>query len=535
MKAVNAIMLAAVSFVALTASSCSNDSLVQDTADQGGSKTISVSVNGLIGEYIQAAGTKSSLSSTIRVKWADEDKVYAFDGTKCLGTLSVSLKDNVDYFALLSGTLNAPTEGTTKITLVHSNLSVTPTIEDGKVTVDISAQTGSAQADNLPFVAYGTLDYTQGDLNISNKIVDFSFATSLLRLNCYDLTPSQDIKNVTINGISNQCVLAVSVSGVSVETGATGTISLACTDFKASDKGTKMIYAAIAKTGASTSQKLKIYQDKKFKYSISSNSRNEASLYNLICKMETVVIPEKVISGEFSVSPDKQVYFSKGNLQATYNSSTSKYTWGFAANQYDYIGNASGNTTIKSQIDGAVVDVFRWSCDANFGIQTENFFDNFNDWGKAIDDKDTWVTLAITEWNYLINRTVNGGTGEGKSYQRATINSDVNGGVFGAILYPDNYTAQTNETSYSTTEWTEMEKSGCVFLPAAGRNRHNGDSLADDTYYNAGISGYYNAADSYDPSEDYEYMMFIGKSSDLAFGRYNMRDAGCVRLVTSAE
>ena len=81
-----------------------------------------------------------------------------------------------------------------------------------------------------------------------------------------------------------------------------------------------------------------------------------------------------------------------------------------------------------------------------------------------------WRTLSTKEWQYLFNtRTFNNGanTGDGYSYQRATINSDATS-VFGVILYPDNYTLQTGATSYTSTEWTTMEENGCVFLPAAG-------------------------------------------------------------------
>lgn len=182
---------------------------------------------------------------------------------------------------------------------------------------------------------------------------------------------------------------------------------------------------------------------------------------------------QPILAGVFSVSATKKVHFSKGNLQATYNSSASTYTWGFAANQYDYIGNAAGNTTIDSQTDGAVVDLFGWStAKTTYGISTStsdsDYSGDFVDWGKAIDDKGTWSTLSKDEWKYLFDtRQVNGGTKEGKSYQIATINSDATS-VDGMILYPDDYTSQTGATSYTSAEWTKMEQDDCVFLPVAG-------------------------------------------------------------------
>jgi len=46
------------------------------------------------------------------------------------------------------------------------------------------------------------------------------------------------------------------------------------------------------------------------------------------------------LPGSFSVSATKKVCFSQGNLQ--YQGSTN--SWRFATHQYDFIGNAAGNT-----------------------------------------------------------------------------------------------------------------------------------------------------------------------------------------------
>ena len=119
------------------------------------------------------------------------------------------------------------------------------------------------------------------------------------------------------------------------------------------------------------------------------------------------------------------------------------------------------------------MDLFGWSTAAtSYGISTSrksaDYSGDFKDWGTAIDNQGTWRTLSKDEWMYLLNtRAVNGGTGAGKSYQLATINSDAKG-VYGLIIYPDNYTAQTTAVTYTSEAWTAMEAAGCVFLPAAG-------------------------------------------------------------------
>ena len=107
-------------------------------------------------------------------------------------------------------------------------------------------------------------------------------------------------------------------------------------------------------------------------------------------------VPAGALPGVFSVSATKKVHFSQGNLQATSRSRDSRdYSWRFAENQYDYIGNAPGNTTIDSRTAGDVVDLFGWSTSATYyGIRTETaagtYKGGFVDWGRTIGDGRTW-------------------------------------------------------------------------------------------------------------------------------------------------
>jgi len=189
-------------------------------------------------------------------------------------------------------------------------------------------------------------------------------------------------------------------------------------------------------------------------------------------------VPAGALNGEFSVSATKTVKFSQGNLQATYNGST--WTWSFAANQWDYIGDAAktstgnGNTSISGNgtlSANGTVDLFGWSTSTTyFGINnsTNNntYSGDFVDWGSNSDLQTTlgtgWFTLSKDEWQYLfITRTVNGGTSFGKSWTLGQVNN-----VSGVVLYPDDYTGELYTTAQSGN-WSAFESAGCVFLPAA--------------------------------------------------------------------
>ena len=270
---------------------------------------------------------------------------------------------------------------------------------------------------------------------------------------------------------------------------------------------------------------------------------NDGSGVKATCTV-TVKIPG-LLAGKFTInSSGKQVQFSQGNLQATYDGSA--WTWAFAENQWDYIGDAEGNTKVSESTPfvagfsatSTTVDLFGWVGSsstftgvaqyginkANSGYGTSTSEALKSDWGTlAISNggntaNSGWRTLTKDEWTYLFNtRTVNGGTGSGKSY---TLGQNVNGKL-GLVIYPDDYTGAAYTTG---SDWSEFESAGCVFLPAAGLR--NGTTVG-----NAGSGGYYWSSSPHDSN--------VVKAYDVLFDSGNLSPAdnldryfGCsVRLV----
>lgn len=233
--------------------------------------------------------------------------------------------------------------------------------------------------------------------------------------------------------------------------------------------------------------------------------------------------PDGPLSGKFSVASGRQVQFSRGNL--TYDVSTG--AWSFFEHQYDY----------DSSYNADLISLFTWGYNATQSIDpagkdNDNVFtgpgtlDQSEDWGSRIGDGSMWRTLTQSEWGYLLNsREVNGGTGEGYSYRRATVNANT-AGVYGLILYPDDYTIQSSATQYSSSGWASMEELGCVFLPAAGYR--NGSTLT-----NAGSLGEYWSSTGYHGNNasaiNFNNSSFSSDyGADRALGR-------SVRLVTDVE
>ena len=196
--------------------------------------------------------------------------------------------------------------------------------------------------------------------------------------------------------------------------------------------------------------------------------------------------------GVFSVSADKQVTFSKGNLQYTQSTNT----WAFAENQWDYIGtdnvtggSISSDPTYGDSKEGTAladkVDLFGWSTSAtNFGVSTSkdnnDYTGSFVDWGTnkiGNDAPNTWRTLTYNEWEYLLNNRPNATSLKGVAQVS---------GVNGLILLPDNWVCPKGVTfksgfhssfgveyyaayqTFTADQWSKLEAAGAVFLPAAG-------------------------------------------------------------------
>jgi hypothetical protein len=196
--------------------------------------------------------------------------------------------------------------------------------------------------------------------------------------------------------------------------------------------------------------------------------------------------------GVFSVSADKQVTFSPGNLQYTQSTNT----WSFAENQWEVIGtdnmtggSVSSDPTYGDSKKGTAladkVDLFGLSTGTtNFGVSTsadwEDYLGSFVDWGTnkiGNDAPNTWRTLTYDEWEYLLDTRPNASSLMGV----AQVN-----GVNGLILLPDSWTCPAGVTfksgshsndgvsyyaayqTFTAAEWSKLEAAGAVFLPASG-------------------------------------------------------------------
>ena len=276
-------------------------------------------------------------------------------------------------------------------------------------------------------------------------------------------------------------------------------------------------------------------------YSVGPIGRLYGMSVRLAQNVKREVSDEGVIKAPFSVSENKRVNFSMGNLQ--YNPNVD--VWRFAEQQYDLIGNENSN--ISSSYNG-FIDLFSWGTSGfnsiypyseynrayAFNDEEKNIAETNYDWGvynpisNGGNSNGLWRTLTAEEWSYLINERKEAD----KLYSRGNIE-----GINGIILLPDNWTTPSllqfthqsddwNTNSYSAEDWNIMQSKGAVFLPANGYRR--GKIL----YGDGGYGNYWSASFL----DDYNSYNVHFNTEEIVTNNRGDRETGFgVRLVRDVE
>ena len=296
-------------------------------------------------------------------------------------------------------------------------------------------------------------------------------------------------------------------------------------------------------------------------YSVTNNSRYCGIVVRPVRSVPQNNIPTGAINGKFTINADgDQVYFSQGNLQ--YQASTN--TWKFADNQYDYVGSANSN--ISSTYSGWI-DLFGWGtsgynhgavCYQPWSTSQANsdyyaygdyiyYLDSQTgqaDWGynpisNGGNQENQWRTLTNEEWDYIFTTR---STASDIRYAKAQVNNRN-----GVILLPDDWISDTyslnntnncsanyNSNTITASQWTTLENSGAVFLPAAGlRNGTSVINVGD----NVGGCGYYWSSLCCNTSfcNNYAILLEFDQSSLFTDGSGNRFFGLSVRLVRVVE
>jgi len=479
--------LVALLMVGAAVTSCSSDDSIIDQPDAPQVYTMTVEASkGTNGTRALADGGTTQTST-----WTAGDvvEVWTADGTtKKYGELTAQ---TAGASTTLRGTLSSPLPSNDE-TLTLKYLSPSYGTQDGTLT-------GSANSiDNVCDYATATVKATVSGTSVTTTTASF--------------VNQQAVVKFTLKSKADDSALSATVLKVTAG-GNTYTVTPA--------SAVSVLYVAVPAINAEEVSLTATVGEDTYSYTNASVTFANGNFYRITVKMtKQGGASEGALSGKFSVSDSKQVYFSKGNLQYDANAATK---WYFAEHQYDYIGSATGYP----------MDLFTWGNIANPTYDGTTYYtansdlSGDTDWGSNIGEG--WYTLSQAEWDYLFNTRTNAAA----KYGYATVNS-----VYGIIILPDVFTDPNknngsnafvgstttgwNANVYTSENWAFMEDAGAVFLPAAG-------SRIGSSVGGVGSVGFYwsSSPDASDVNSAYYVYFYSGlldpaKNSDRFFG-YSVR------------
>ena len=476
---------------------------------------IEVSVVGRLKEYGDGYESKASLVNSVRVSWnGSGDKVYVYDNKKCLGVLDAVSTDENHFYAHLTGSI-ASTESE-KLTLVYAPGFVDnegSSLENGGVwRYSLASQT----APKAPFVVFATMDKADA---VTDKIFSFSFATSVIRVNCTGLVPDAEITSTEITGLNTECILTMNTSGVpTVSGGASGIISRTGDSgfAKADSKGTGTFSVGTVETPASN-RVVTVSQDDT---RVSSDFTNGGTLnhnqsYNTIVILEKSFVITAVSNNEaWGTVTGGGMYYegAQATLKAIPEGGYKFSYWTTDGTESGKIKDAGAAYTFTITADASYTAVFVKKPDyieGTYTVYNESAFHNpparkicfskanltsvapaFADgqytagtalkgtdvvkkWNFNRGISDGWSLPTLEEMLSLVDKYYHDGT---SSVKDAITTSRTNMYKFGVtigkvtgclVLLPDSYKGKgyTIKSSYTLDEWEELEANGIVCLP----------------------------------------------------------------------
>lgn len=540
--------MAALALVGAMMTGCTNDDNIIDEPQQPASKNNIVTMTTTVSLDGGAATTRALTSGGVKTFAEGEQMALVYKNTSSATVKAVSA-------ALADG----------DITNEGKSATFTFELTDPDRSQNVTYIYPAAMANDDGTVNYDALATQNGTLATLSSTLDlatYSAAWNAGSLPAATLDNQLAILALTLKNSTGTSDITSTITGMTVTD---GTNSYAVTRSAAAGP----IYVAIRPTSSAAISVTATDGTNNYTKSLTGKTYAASNGYSVSWKM--------ILTGAFTVdNTGTQVYFSRGNLQATYDGSS--WTWAFAENQWDYIGANEGNNKVSASTpfvsgysgSSTTVDLFgwvgassTWTGAAQYGITSSTTTNNTNgygngatealksDWGNTISDGYTWRTLtggSGGEWEWILgpSSSPNPGTNCRRS---STVNGTANArfakatvvGKPGIIIFPDTYTHPDGVTapssintagaaftvnSYDATAWGKMETAGCVFLPAAGYRF--GTSV-----YNAGSNGYYWSSTVTNASRAY-YVYFYSGYLDPA-NYYNRYYGFSVRLVRQVE
>lgn len=488
----------------------------------------------LVSAAFGEGSTKTTLSGMSPL-WSEGDmiKVYNSDGTRSQTVTLVTDGTPSTTVGVITGggagcSFRSAFGGT--IYAVYPESSAAG-VSNGRPVISIPSRTDGS---------FGRANICAATASVSGAVSSMTFRNAVTILQVNDKSAS--IEKFVIGQEGRIFCGSFEVDGLTGETlslvNATGTGSMV------SVKGMSQsgpYYVAIAPVETAAGVLARYYSSEDAVEGEEVSSKSVAKLSLAIRNMYRIgfAIPQGSV-GAFSVSETRKVAFAPGNLY--YTTGDSKFH--FESRQWDYrhinvlTNDAAVIDGVSSKTPEGTYGSFRWgSIEEAIEIpKTPAPVGEFFAAGSIEVDGFTggWRALRSDEFGYLLGtRKVNVGGSEKTSFGRGTVN-----GIKGLIILPDNWDGSVcpsflygnsknwnnTFTESSSPRWSDMEKAGCAFLPAAG--------WREGKYVqNVGTNGNYWSSSSSD-SESNSERLYFNIENDISQTTYGDRAHGrALRLV----
>lgn len=178
------------------------------------------------------------------------------------------------------------------------------------------------------------------------------------------------------------------------------------------------------------------------------------TFYSAEFSLTTMRLPMGAIPGLFSVSESEKVLFAHGNL---YQMEEQVYVYddnGQCLDIYNKLGIYDNQYDMKNGSSEYPKESYYWG----------NIYSGENNYPvEGLSNDDTWYSLNVNEWGYLLNERNNY-----KKLKRYVYINDTPG----LLLLPDDFELPSgisgwpsNNTKFDLNDWALLEHSGAVFLP----------------------------------------------------------------------
>lgn len=488
----------------------------QTTAETPEGETVRITVN------VGNNGSRANVDpSNGKITFKDGEKLYVgYNGAKLSGELTYSSSTNS-----FSGELTIVQDGDDKPLYFYYLGGGSATMVDAThYTVDISDQTS-----NYPVISCGTS---------TNPYTGAGAYTTTLLNQCALVKFSTNVASSTVSVAGMNTVATVNFGTNEITPGTTGTVSFA-TDVSGEGWAILLEQSAVNDATVTASG----YADGTCDVLAITNNMFYTAGVSISL---TAAVPEGALSGLFSVSSTKKVFFSKGNLQATTTDSWSTWTFSFMDHQYSTVETNADPYCTANYGDKTVVSLFGWGTSGyehrtnhwqpnstkndNYYVAYYNAYYDLNqagqngkaDWGyNAISnggntENSGWRTMTSDEWSYLLTNHTKGW---------ATVN-----GVNGLVIRPYGVSTAVAST-YTAEAWAVEEAAGTVFLPAAGVRVGNTDTENKSYVMSAGSKAFYWTATHYDNGTHNAYRTNIDAYTTEVTNNANPACGNAVRLV----